>query len=72
MLKPEQIPPEVVEAVERLLNLYLVGGLTQSEEFSIGHALAQAVINAWPEMSARPTFGPSRIILPLPQENAND
>ena len=66
------IPPEVAEAVERLLNRYLVGGLTQSEEFSIGHALANAAINAWPDGTvSKFEWGKAFIILPLPPKNGD-
>ena len=76
------IPPEVVEATARKI-ITLQGGdpdqmmrltmhkmsVTQWE--IIAHVVREAFragLNAWPEMSARPTFGPSRIILPLPQD----
>ncbi len=71
MIKPDQIPDEVVKAVERLLNLYLVGGLTQSEGHSIGHALVEAAINAWPGMRMMvdiDTGDDAAIKLPLTQE----
>ena len=76
MITPEQIPipKEVATAVERLLNLYLVGGLTQSEGYSIGHALVEAALNAWP--GAYQTKGYNtyfenyfdHVVIPLPQE----
>jgi hypothetical protein len=60
MITPEQIPDEVVEALrENILH-----------DCSFKHAIA-AAINAWPGMECRPTFTPSRIILPLTQENTN-
>ena len=75
MIRADQIPDEVAEAVERLLNTYLVGGLTQSEGHSIGHALVEVALAAWPDRHLhewqRPWLGGMKgtdIILPLPQE----
>lgn len=41
-----------------------------ARDYYLKHARAAiaAGINAWPDMEVRPTFNPSRIILPLPQE----
>jgi len=77
-----KIPDESVEAVARLMCKQ--DGLDPDRmQFSQGipkwvlyvdHARAAiaAALNAWPDMEVRPTFNPSRIILPLPQENPND
>ena len=63
MLKPEQIPDEVVEAARYAF--HNATGPTVADDW---HVAIAAAINAWPDAEARPTFGPSRIILPLPQE----
>ena len=60
MLMPEQVPDEVAEAVMHCFH-------TRNAAKS---AIASA-INAWPGMEARPTFEPSRIILPLLTEKTN-
>lgn len=61
MIKPTDIPDEVVEAL----------AVAWRDEMNSAYALA-AAINAWPEMSCRPTFGPSRIILHLPQKETSE
>jgi len=63
MINPKQIPDEVVEAAHRAFYAEKPCGFRE--------ALA-AGLAAWPEMERRPTFTPSRIILPLTQENNND
>lgn len=62
MIKPEDIPPEVVEAFQKAWAV--------TSTLSTKECLA-AALNAWPDMSCRPTFGPSRIILPLNTETDN-
>lgn len=90
MIRPEDIPPEVVEAAARadyemtrdeaLADHGIMTSVTycpweemsaDGQEYYKCHARASiaAALSAWPEMECRPTFGPSRIILPLPQEN---
>lgn len=54
MIKPDMIPDEVVEAALKKRGL-------------MREAIA-AALNAWPGVDFRPTFGPSRITLPLTQE----
>ena len=63
MLKPEQIPDEVVEAARYAF--HNATGPTVADDW---HVAIAAALNAWPGGVCRPTFGPSRIILPLPQE----
>lgn len=63
MLKPEQVPDAVVKAFDEE---YLFG------EGDWKRNCLAAAINAWPGMDARPTFGPSRIILPLTQEKSDE
>ena len=65
MIKPKHIPDEVVEAAAMQLP-----GMAGHQRYA--RAAIAAAINAWPEMECRPTFTPSRIILPLTQENNND
>ena len=57
MINPEQIPDEVVEAAVAMRDR---GGSMRD--------IIRTAINAWPGMECRPTFTPSRIILPLTQE----
>ena len=81
MIRADQIPPEVVEALARCENEmdFIAGGEEPPPFEQLGrHIIAWrlkraraslvAAINAWPEAEARPTFTPSRFILPLPQE----
>jgi hypothetical protein len=61
MLKPEQVPKEAADALQKLISR---GVFTSTEE-----AIA-AAINAWPEMY-RVSYGgdePPLLVLPLPQE----
>ena len=53
MIKPDQIPDEVVAALQR------------AHGFHISPQALATALNAWPDMECRPTFEPSRIILPL-------
>jgi len=71
MLKPEQIPDEVVEAAAKTLMDpdYPNSWPAWMDE---ARAALAAALNAWPDAEARPTFGPSRIILPLPQEVSDE
>ena len=62
MIRADMIPDEVVEAFRKA---WMDGNLT-------ARAAIAAAINAWPDAEARPTFGPSRIILPLPQEVSDE
>jgi hypothetical protein len=59
MIKSEQIPDEVV----RVINEACASGRAWNTRDTLAAAL-----NAWPDMECRPTFTPSRIILPLTQE----
>ena len=81
MIRVDQLPREVVEAAAIVLMsrlmvsqqdaLHVWSGMYEPEKEQFrreARASIAAALNAWPEMSARPTFGPSRIILPLPQE----
>lgn len=67
MIRPDQIPDEVVEVVARLYEQKW--GL--KDHWLARDAIA-AAINAWPDVEMRPTFNPSRIILPLTKDNTND
>jgi hypothetical protein len=72
MIKPEQIPPEVVEAA--------VKAFDESEEDAyVTHAhdirvAIAAALNAWPGIQDAWYEGntPTAYILPLPQEKPND
>ena len=68
MLKANQIPDAVARMADEAYYDTAGENPTMSDEDIMKHAIA-AALSAWPEMSARPTFGPSRIILPLPQED---
>ena len=65
MLKPEQIPDEVVEAY---VDAFYGKDMTRKASIA-------AALNAWPGMGVRPhtvtTFA-SCIILPLPQEASDE
>lgn len=67
MIDPKQIPDEVVEAMRESIT-DTVMFINEKE----ARAAIVATLNAWPEMELRPTFNPSRIILPLTQESPND
>ena len=69
MIDPKQIPDEVVEVAARSMGWTSAIVLPQDRLRFKGHIAA--ALNAWPGMDCRPTFGPSRIILPLPQESEN-
>jgi hypothetical protein len=64
MIRVDQIPYEVKRAMRAAWARRNDGDAPEKHMAD----LMLAGLNAWPEMSARPTFGPSRIILPLPQE----
>jgi hypothetical protein len=70
VIRAEQIPDEVVEAAARTL----AGSAQLNLMAWNAHARASiaAALNAWPDMEVRPTFNPSRIILPLTQEIPDD
>jgi hypothetical protein len=59
MIDPKQIPDEAWEAA-----------MKTDPRDGLRAAIA-AALNAWPGVDYRPTFGPSRIILPLPQEKVD-
>jgi len=82
MIRANQIPDEVVEAAAITLMgrlmvsqqdaLHVWFGMYEPEKDQFrreARASIAAALNAWPGVDARPTFGPSRIILPLTQEN---
>jgi hypothetical protein len=62
MIRADQIPDEVECAFRKA---WMDGTLTAKGAIA-------AAINAWPDMEMRPTFNPSRIILPLTQDNTDD
>lgn len=72
MIRPEQIPDEVVEAHISILERMMIGPPTKKSS----RAAIAAAINAWPgaalSQRIRPTIGFRRITLPLPQEKQND
>jgi hypothetical protein len=80
-----KIPDESVEAAAVTLMgrmmvshqdaLHVWSGMYEPEKDQFrreARAAIAAAINAWPDVEVRPTFNPSRIILPLPQEKQND
>ena len=69
MINPEQIPEEVLRALCASMGCEWV--MQDKEDQIIIRRHISAAINAWPEMECRPTFTPSRIILPLTQEKKN-
>ena len=79
MIRADMIPDEVVEAAakaayenQRTRKWDRCGYVGQQQLRRDARAAIAAALNAWPEMSARPTFGPSRIILPLPLEVSDE
>ena len=70
MIDPKQIPDEVVEAALHAYDMSFKNDYTTGEQ-DIAAAIV-AALNAWPGVDCRPTFGPSRIVLPLPQDKVND
>ena len=82
MIRADQIPPEVVEALARTSwelkhpKLWEILKATQPEWEKEARAAIAAALNAWPGMhhyapSAEPYYG-KHIILPLPQEPRDD
>jgi len=69
MIKSDQISDDVVEAAASEYTAQIYKGNATTAEFraAVRSAIA-AALNAWQGMEMRPTFNPSRIILPLPQE----
>jgi hypothetical protein len=77
MIDPKQIPKEVVEAVEKVLSRYLIGGYTLDHKESIAGIITAAGLNAWPNviptsatdhlLVARPA-----LVLPLPKDAADE
>jgi hypothetical protein len=76
LIKPEQIPDEVVEAATKAFD-------ASEEDAYVSHAhdirvAIAAAINAWPGMVIYPpdvldsTINPERIILPLPMEQRDE
>lgn len=66
MLKPEQVPDMV--ARDAAYAFYNATGPTVVDDWKSAVA---AAINGWPGMDVRPTFAPTRVILPLSQEDTN-
>ena len=62
MIRPDQIPDEVVEA---FVHAQYGTGMTHPEVIAFA-------LNAWPDVEVRPTFNPNRIILPLSHEIPDD
>jgi hypothetical protein len=76
MIRPDQIPDEVVEAVEKVLSRYLVGGYTLDHKESIAGIITAAALNAWPWAETRledwHTPPETVLILPLSKEGADE
>ena len=82
MIRAEQIPDEVVEAAARAiiitnggdpdallrLTIHKTTIKAWQQVVPLARAALIAGLAAWPGMECRPTFTPSRIILPLTQE----
>jgi hypothetical protein len=68
MIKPEQIPDEVVEAAAKSISEFSEPIDKWRYHIPEARDAIAAAINAWPGMECRPTFTPSRIILPLAEE----
>jgi len=66
MIDPKMIPDEVVEAA--IYGFYNATGPKTKDDW---RAAIVAALKAWPGVDCRPTFGPSRIILPLPQKEGD-
>jgi hypothetical protein len=79
MIRAEQIPDEVVaSAAEEIfaadgtgVRWQDVSELTRRIYMDLARRAIVAALNAWPGVDCRPTFGPSRIILPLPQKEGD-
>jgi hypothetical protein len=73
MICDDQIPDESVAAAASEYTAQIYKGNATTAEFraAVRSAIA-AALNAWQGMEMRPTLNPSRIILPLPQENTDD
>ena len=65
MIDHKMIPDEVFKAAREA---YLEGEAHITNNI---RAAVVAALNAWPGVDCRPTFGPSRIILPLPQKDGD-
>ena len=81
MIRVDQLPREVVEAAAIVLMsrlmvsqqdaLHVWSGMYEPEKEQFrreARASIAAALNAWPGVEIRPTFEPSRVILPLPTE----
>ena len=72
------IPPAALEAVNRVLNRYLVGGYTQSDVDTVARAACLAMLQAWEgaktirDDGRRQTYAIPALILPLPQEASDE
>ena len=66
MIDHKMIPDEVFKAAREA---YLEGEAHITNNI---RAAIVAGINAWPDVEIRPTFNPTRIILPLQQEKFDD
>jgi hypothetical protein len=66
MIRPEQISDEVWHTAMSTYHKTV-----KKRPGSAWQEAIAAAINAWPGVDFRPTFGPSRIILPLPQEEGD-
>ena len=87
MIRAEQIPDEVVEAAAKAIYEAWCAfhGVTKTSmpwediddeerQACIAEAIASiaSALNAWPGVEIRPTFEPSRVILPLPLEASDE
>ena len=69
MIRPDQIPDEVVEAFDRVFLEERKSGWTLDTTYR--HAIA-AALNAWPNVWTSESVGNGSLILPLPKEGADD
>lgn len=73
MIKPDQIPDEVVEAAARALKDHPLVPFTEDAALVISRASIAAAINAWPSMRVDDTYrwlSDVAIILPMEDKNA--
>jgi hypothetical protein len=73
MIRPDQIPDEVVEAVEKVLSRYLVGGYTLDHKESIAGIITAAALNTWPggRLDYWSVYD-GALLLPLPKDAADE
>lgn len=70
MIKPEHIPDEVIDELWK--QGWDFGGKGSGAKVNAMQRAIATALNAWPGMEARPTFTPTRIILPLQEKDENN